>query len=330
MKDFSTYEADLAKLCTNRVMELHVLPTEKCNFRCVYCYETFEKGRMPQPIRTGLKKLIDRRSAALDVLSIAWFGGEPLVASDIVLDISGHAKQAIEVHGGQFLGSMTTNGWFLDSAMLARLNAVGVRTFQITLDGPKELHNQTRIQGSGQGTFDRIWANLCAARDSDLDFSIMIRLHIRPSNTDTLLAWMPELKSALLSDPRFSLLVKPVEHLGGPNDAAIDVFADDAARHAAVARFYDGLAEKSAYRTDILGKACYACRPNAWVIRSDGRLARCTVALESGRNTVGQLTPQGALEIDHDKLRPWFKGLSDLDEAVIGCPAQHLFSGGGG
>ena len=325
MKDFSTYEADLAKLCNNRMLELHVLPTEKCNFRCVYCYETFEKGRMSPETRGGLKKLIDARADDLDILNISWFGGEPLAAADIVLELSQYAFERCAQSATDFKGTMTTNGWFLDRPMMADLNACGVRGFQITLDGPQELHDQTRVLGSGMGTFDRIWENLLAARDSDLEFSIMLRLHIRPSNMAQLLAWMPTLTSELLHDDRFSLLVKPIEHLGGPNDDIIDVFKGDEERHNAVAQFYDGLQGRVGYRDDILGKACYACRPNAWVIRSDGRLARCTVALESGRNTVGTLMPDGTLEIDHDKLRPWFKGLADLDEAVIGCPVQHIF-----
>lgn len=326
MKDFSDYSSDLQKLCTNRILELHILPTEKCNFRCTYCYETFEKGRMSRQTIEAVKKLIDVRAPKLEMLNISWFGGEPLVAADIVAEISSHAYSAMNSAGGLFRGSMTTNGWFLNSDLMGELTDVNVNSFQITLDGPKEMHNKTRKLGSGAATFDRIWTNLLALRDSKFDFGIMIRLHIRPSTMEPLLNWMPELKSELLSDPRFSLLVKPIEHLGGPNDDEIDVFYGDADRHAAVAQFYKGLESKSAYRDDIVGKTCYAARPNAWVVRSDGRLGRCTVALENDVNTVGQISPDGTLCIDDAKLSPWFKGLSELDPEVLACPAQHVWN----
>ncbi len=306
------------------MLELHVLPTEKCNFRCNYCYETFTQGRMRPEIQAGIKTLIARRVDSLDILSIAWFGGEPLVASDIVLDISNFASKLCSEKGVRFHGSMTTNAWFLDADMLNHLCASGVRNFQITLDGPEDLHDQSRVLRNGTGTYWRLWNNLMVARRSELPFRIILRLHIRPSTVAAMHAWLPELKRELLSDPRFSILVKPIEHLGGPNDSTIDVFEGDAGRHAAVAPFYEDVGAASAYRDDILGQACYACRPNAWVIRSDGRLARCTVALESDRNTVGQLTPEGELVIDHEKLRPWLKGLSNLDPDVIACPAAHL------
>lgn len=326
MKDIIEYSQDIQKLCSNRAFELHILPTERCNFRCTYCYETFEKGRMtPETIR-AVKQLIDRRAPTLDMLNISWFGGEPMVANDIVMDISAHAARAMQDAGGRFLGSMTTNGWFLDTDRMRKLTNLGVRSFQITLDGPRDMHNQTRVKGTGEGTFDRIWRNLTALRATSLPFKIMIRLHIRPSTMGVLLDWMPELRAELLEDDRFSLLVKPIEHLGGPNDDEIDVFYGDADRHAAVAQFYAGMESKSAYRDDIVGKTCYAGRPNAWVIRSDGRLGRCTVALESDANTVGSLNPDGTLDIDQPKLSPWFKGLAELDPDILGCPAQYLWS----
>ena len=30
-------------------LNLIILPTEACNFRCTYCYETFENKKMPRP-----------------------------------------------------------------------------------------------------------------------------------------------------------------------------------------------------------------------------------------------------------------------------------------
>jgi uncharacterized protein len=59
---------------------LIILPTEACNFRCVYCYETFEHGKMNPILVQALKKFITSRISDLSSLSISWFGGEPLCA----------------------------------------------------------------------------------------------------------------------------------------------------------------------------------------------------------------------------------------------------------
>ncbi len=65
---------------------------------------------------------------------------------------------------------------------------------------------------------------------------------------------------------------------------------------------------------------CYAARPNTWLVRADGRVGRCTVALDDPRNTVGHLDESGRLRVDSDKLRPWLAGLAELDSDLLACP----------
>ncbi|OBS07518.1 hypothetical protein BAX55_02700 [Acinetobacter baumannii] len=71
--------------------ELILYPTEQCNFRCSYCYENFEIGRMLPEVVESVKNLIDNRLDVVDHLHLSWFGGEPLIAKDILLDIANYA-----------------------------------------------------------------------------------------------------------------------------------------------------------------------------------------------------------------------------------------------
>src|ERR1044071_7965793 len=64
----------------NEGLQLILLPTEQCNFRCMYCYEDFSGGRMSPGVSEGVKRLIDRRLDGLRSLTVSWFGGEPLLA----------------------------------------------------------------------------------------------------------------------------------------------------------------------------------------------------------------------------------------------------------
>ena len=46
---------------------------------------------MPRPVVTGIKSLIDRRGEDLDRSGYCWFGGEPLLALDVITEINRHA-----------------------------------------------------------------------------------------------------------------------------------------------------------------------------------------------------------------------------------------------
>jgi len=60
------------------VLELILLASEDCNFRCQYCYEQFARGTMQPSVRAGIKNLIRKRLSTMGHLRVSWFGGEPL------------------------------------------------------------------------------------------------------------------------------------------------------------------------------------------------------------------------------------------------------------
>ena len=68
-------ESTIAEALSPRILSLILLPTEKCNFRCTYCYEDFAIGRMQPSVVRGIKALITHRVPHLDRLNISWFGG---------------------------------------------------------------------------------------------------------------------------------------------------------------------------------------------------------------------------------------------------------------
>ena len=145
---------------------------------------------MKPGVIAGVKKLVARRVGELTRLRIGWFGGEPLVAKDVIVDISGYGKRLADEHNVAFDGSMTTNGLLLKPSTLCELLDAGVTDYQVTLDGPREFHNRKRVTVSGDGTFDRIWANLAWMQASDLKFSVLIRLHLAPDNRHVLPAFV--------------------------------------------------------------------------------------------------------------------------------------------
>src|SRR5262245_53863113 len=164
-------------------LDLILMTTVGCNLRCTYCYETFALGRMRAPVVSGIKQLIRRRIGDLRALRVGWFGGEPLLAIDIIDDVMTHVRGLAARYPSVCVSSdMSTNGYTLSQPRLQRLLDLGVRGFQVSLDGPAECHDRTRVKANGGGTFERIWSNLLAARQLSGDFGVTVRLHVHRDN----------------------------------------------------------------------------------------------------------------------------------------------------
>lgn len=61
---------------------LTIAPTSNCNFRCPYCYEKENLGNdyMSDEIQEKIYKFVEDWSDSINLLSIDWYGGEPLLA----------------------------------------------------------------------------------------------------------------------------------------------------------------------------------------------------------------------------------------------------------
>ena len=298
------------------------MPTEQCNFRCTYCYEDFQLGRMKPDTVEGIRALLSNRIEELDQLYISWFGGEPLAAADIMLDLSSHAARLAARHPKMsYRAGITTNGYFLSQQLLDQMASVRILDFQITLDGPREVHDQRRLRADGSGSFDIIWSNLLLLKASQHPFKILIRVHFDRDTVDRLDPLIRDLQRELMTDPRFEVCFKSLLRMGGPNDDRLNVFSESEAnekRQTFMQKLYGGhVPEEEPF-------ICYAAKPNALVIRADGTLAKCTVALNDPRNRVGFISRDGTVEVDMSKYRPWLVGLEKLDLDVLACPLQQI------
>ena len=72
----------------------------------------------------------------------------------------------------------------------------------------------------------------------------------------------------------------------------------------------------AARATDI----CHAANGNSFIVRSDGRLSKCAVALSSPDNYVGRLLEDGRVKIDERKANLWMRGLWSEDKTELACP----------
>lgn len=318
------YVDALAQSLSNKSLELILFPTEQCNFRCTYCYEDFALGRMKKEVVSGIKQLIRRRAIDLTHLHVSWFGGEPLMAKDIVADICETARECAEKSPALcYSGSITTNAYLLNGPTLELLNSRGVKSFQITLDGPKHLHDSTRRRADGRGTFDQVWENLIVMLESDLDFQATLRLHITRDNLQAMPNFVRHLRDTFGKDSRFLFYLRPISKLGGPNDDKLPTLDRDQ-WDTVINDLRELMQPGKTQPNENDHPVCYAAKPNSYLIRSDGRIGKCTVMLKDSRNTIGHIDASGAMHIDDRKLSPWLRGWEQFDAFSLSCPMQTL------
>ncbi|HEX8276363.1 MAG TPA: radical SAM protein [Longimicrobiaceae bacterium] len=312
----------------NDLMELILLASEDCNFRCVYCYEDFPRGTMLPEVREGVKNLVRRRAPQLRALSISWFGGEPLYGFAAIEDLAPFFVEIAEQHSLVYMTHMTTNGYLLTPEVAAKLLAWNIRDFQITLDGGPEDHNRTRHGRDGSETFGRILDNLCALRARDDEFSVTIRVNFDHVNHPRLESFLDVIQQEFAGDRRFHISFHAVGQWGGANDDALDTCGADESRLVReqlrrAARDRGINLDHTLKEIGSLGKqVCYAARPYNLVVGADGKLMKCTVALDKkDHNIVGRITPEGETVLDPDKMALWVEPAFANDS---GCRRCHL------
>jgi uncharacterized protein len=316
---------DVVQAFSSRILQLIIFPTEQCNFRCDYCYEDFAIGRMPPAVIEGIKKLVLSRGDDLGCLKILWFGGEPTVALNTVLDLSRFFHEFCATRDIAYSAHMTTNGYRLTPKNFAALVALGIDDFQITLDGDRQDHNTTRKLANGAGTFDVILSNLRAMKASQHTYNVTLRVHVSTSNASRIGNFISMLDREFLIDPRFSLNIHPVEPLS--RDPAKNSQALDRATSGSVVKELYALVGNYKPGGPAYGEPgyiCYAAQPNSFAIRANGRLAKCTVALNAPANDIGYLSENGELIVDDERHAKWFRGWQDMDSQFLTCPAGKI------
>lgn len=162
-----------------------IIPNLDCNYRCTYCFE--------KPLHSNLKKrktkmgigdvdAVYRAIAQLESESgfttekITLYGGEPLCAEnmEIVMHI---IDRGIE-KGYKF--AAVTNGHDLD-AYMNLLGENNISALQITIDGPKDIHDRRRIALDGSSSFQKIIDNMRRAI-GETDVSVSVRVNLDGEN----------------------------------------------------------------------------------------------------------------------------------------------------
>lgn len=125
--------------------------TGACNWSCTYCYD-YNRGRFRKSLRLEdvagtIEAIVGRHGR----ISIMFHGGEPLLQFAELKRIVAFARSCAQVAGGAARFSLQTNGALISTDVIDFLDT---HSFDVgmSIDGPPEINDLTRVDRRGRGT----------------------------------------------------------------------------------------------------------------------------------------------------------------------------------
>jgi uncharacterized protein len=164
------------------------------------------------------------------------------------------------------------------------------------------------------------------AQRRDEKFRVDLRVNFDNSNFPKLGQFMESISEDFGGDERFKLRFRAVGKWGGSNDDSLNTCgtADEKTvlRELQRKAVEVGLAQESGItEVNSFGSmVCYAARPYNFIVGATGKLMKCTIALyEMEENVVGQLHPDGRLELIDEQMAKWVTPHFERDTVCKSC-----------
>lgn len=306
-------------------LELMLLASEDCNFRCIYCSQQFKRDSMQLFVRQAVMRLLEERLQSLNSLDIQWFGGEPLVGLDAIQELAPQIQAFARKRGTVLSCGMTTNGFLLTPDISRQLLEWDIRSYQITLDGTAEEHDSHRPLKDGGNTFSTILANLLAMQQIDQPFTVALRVNADKTNSAKLTPLFETLAASFGKDERFQLRFKAIGKWGGDKDDSLEVFCSKTEERNTLVQLKQqargmGMNVESPTLQLQPNQVCYASRPYAMIVGADGKLMKCSVVLDTmPANVVGSIHQDGSMHINDEMFLQWVKPFYKSDTTCQNC-----------
>lgn len=286
-------------------LRLILLPTEQCNFRCVYCYERFRREKMTAKTQAAIVKYIEDNIHKYNGLILNWFGGEPTEAMDVIENLSVKLIDVCKKNKKAYNAGITTNGYNLTYEIFKKLKKLHVTEYQVTIDGLASIHNAQRVMADGAPTFDVIINNLLAIKNNCKSSAITFVLRTNFSknmlnNVDEFCKFLDEYFS---NDKRFKYFWQMVGDYGYVKTEEVrNIFGQSKDYKWLIENYTERFVNdytQALYGPD--GGVCYALKRNQLLIDAAGEIRKCTCDLESEMNHFGTI----GVNFDGAKHEDW-------------------------
>ena len=324
-------------------LRLIILPTEKCNFSCVYCYESFEKPRMTEVVQKDIVDYVRKNISRYKHLRVLWFGGEPTIELEIIQKLSKVFIDICRKNRIVYSAQITTNGYLLTTEMFKSLLDCEIRDYQITIDGIQRIHDKYRVDKKGSGTYEIIMNNIHQINSdySNERYNIIIRTNLTQEIFDYMEEYVNQCNDLVKNSHHVKIDVQFVNNWKNKVGDAIksNILDDDLS-----VIFFERLLNCSESLKGIIteefelgGLICYAGRRNSILIRPNGEVHKCTMCFEEQHDYIGTISFKSNYNIDmFSKWLSIFNYCKEIDKCDIAplclgdcCPAQRILTNEG-
>jgi radical SAM protein with 4Fe4S-binding SPASM domain len=150
-----------------------VIPTERCNLSCKYCFaNSGPKARGEMRLRTA-KRIVDLVvEYPTEAVSLDFNGGEALLSIDLIEKTVEYAKERSAARGKDASFYVQTNATLLTRTLVERIKSLGMFV-GVSLDGDRPANDAGRVYPNGKGTHSAILRALSLMREEGLPHGLI-------------------------------------------------------------------------------------------------------------------------------------------------------------
>lgn len=311
----------------SNILHITVMTTLDCNFKCIYCFEEKKNTTLDRETQEKIISYLSEVIHNYDVLHIDWYGGEPLLNMQAIEYLSTKAIQLCEENNKEYVATITTNGYGLTPEVTDKLTKLKVKSAQITIDGPKNVHDKRRMLQSGKGSFNEIINNIKSAINK---MNVNLRINVDRDTIDT----VDDLFQYLVDNNLRELSIS-IKGVVSAEANPREEYTIEEEKFALKSLEKYKLAFKLGLKPAILStfdyfapRFCIVDLDSQLIISPDGYIYKCGESYnENDPGRIGKLNNNGSLSIDKYKKSLWDKDPFDnLD--CIKCKVLPLCMGG--
>lgn len=301
-----------------------------CNFDCPYCFEAKHPSLMEPSVQQMVLQVLEDQLPRIKSFNVTWYGGEPLVGKKPLLALSDLFIERCARAGVDYDARIVTNGSLLSETTCKQLQDRQIKSVQVTLDGPPDVHDRMRPFSSGRGSF---WSIVTKLRAASNYLNLGIRVNVDLGNFDR----VEELLEILVRHNLAGRVSLSLGQIVGVADNPSAPSANYGLRHEcftkpafarAELRFRE-LAVSYGFPAPALptpiGTPCTAVRANELVVGSKGELYKCWDSVGNPLEVIGHIKQY---KDTNGRLQKWLKYDPFSNEECRGCIALPVCMGG--